>query len=466
MVDSSISRFWDKYISKTRTYNIGVGEDRWYVKHAEAYIKYHKNIKLSLHKPEHVEIFLTNKGRQVRLEDWQFVQVVMAIRILFTEMLTVDWSNEFPWDEWSDLAKVLPSDHSTIARDLPVLSNKIFNISSVSSYNNKLLKQIYVLYPVHIENLIKLIRLKNYSIRTERAYLDWFLRYVRYFDMKDPALLAETEIIIYLEYLVINRGVASSTQAQALNALVFFYKNILQVELSDKITFIRSKKPKRLPVVLSQSEVSLLFNHFNHATHKLMAFLLYGCGMRLMECVRLRVLDVDFGYQQILIRNAKGNKDRVVPIPVRLTDALKEQLARVNDVHLGDLADGYGRVFLPVALSRKYSNAEKEFKWQYVFPSSKISTDPRSGISRRHHVHESGLQKHIKRATDSAGINKKVSCHTMRHSFATHLLEAGYDIRTVQELLGHADVSTTMIYTHVLNKPGISVVSPFDNLDV
>lgn len=195
-----------------------------------------------------------------------------------------------------------------------------------------------------------------------------------------------------------------------------------------------------------------------------MAGLLYGCGLRLMECVRLRILDVDFGYQHIVIRNAKGGKDRVVPLPGRLNEALRDQIKAVEKQHQDDLACGLGAVYLPDALPRKYPNAEKELMWQYLFPSSRVSVDPRSGKTRRHHVHENNLQKHIKRAAAAAGLSKRVNCHALRHSFATHLLESGYDIRTVQELLGHADVSTTMIYTHVLNRPGVTVTSPIDVL--
>jgi integron integrase len=244
-----------------------------------------------------------------------------------------------------------------------------------------------------------------------------------------------------------NRKVSGSTQGQALNALIFFYKHVLQRELNEHIEFPHSKKPRRLPVVLTRDEIKQVFAHLENPTQRLMANLLYGCGMRLMECVRLRVLDVDFGYQQIVIREAKGKKDRVVPIPQRLIEDLQNQIETVKQRHAEDLEEGFGKVYIPEALARKYPNAEKEFRWQYVFPSSTIGKDPRSGALRRHHVHENGLQKHIKKAAEQAGITKRVNCHALRHSFATHLLESGYDIRTVQELLGHADVSTTMIVT-------------------
>ncbi|MDH5650785.1 MAG: integron integrase [Gammaproteobacteria bacterium] len=320
---------------------------------------------------------------------------------------------------------------------------------------------------VHKDQLrafIKQIRLLQYSIRTERAYVGWFIRYVAFCEFRDPTQLNEADIAGYMEYLVITRNVSSSTQRQALNAIIFYYKKVLNRELSQNIEFTFSKKPKRLPVVLTKAEVKKILNGLENPMYRLMANLLYGCGLRLMECVRLRALDVDFGYKQILIREAKGKKDRVVPMPIITIEGLKQQIEVAEKYHTEDLTQGLGRVYLPGALSRKYPNAEQEFKWQYVFPSVSLSRDPRSGIYRRHHVHENNLQKHLKRAAEQAGILKKVNCHTLRHSFATHLLESGYDIRTVQELLGHADVSTTMIYTHVLNKPGVTVTSPLDML--
>jgi len=465
-MDSSVSRFWDKYIEKTKCYKLKPGVDRWYVKHAEAYIKYHQGIKLASHQPHHIESFFTYKSRQIRIKDWQFRQIVQAIELLFIALVKTGWAREFPWQEWSDLSQALPSDHASFSPDASVFDMGSIDLEALGSYNKELLQQVLDRYPSYVQDLIKVIRVKHYSIRTEKAYLNWLLRFIRFHEMKDPASFSENDISLFLSDLVIKKQVSSSTQSQALNALIFFYKQVLKLQLSDEICFARSKRPRKLPVVLSKSEVEHLFVKLEVGTRSLMAGLLYGCGLRLMECIRLRVLDVDFDYHQILVRDGKGKKDRVVPIPVLLMDKLREQISKVEATHREDLADGFGSVYLPLALSKKYPNAEKEFKWQYVFPSTKISKDPRSTIYRRHHIHERGLQGYVKKAADMAGITKKVNCHTLRHSFATHLLEAGYDIRTVQELLGHADLSTTMIYTHVLNKPGVSVVSPFDSLEI
>lgn len=364
-------------------------------------------------------------------------------------------------------ADSLPNSHATVARDYQAITvdqKEGLDYGTADSDSN-LYKRVVNYYPEHIRAFIEEIRVRRYSIRTERAYLGWILRYISFYSMQDPAKLTENHIARYLEYLVLRRKVASSTQSQALNALMFFYRQVLQRELNERIEFVHSRKPRRLPVVLTADEIKRLFSGLENTTQLLMANLLYGCGLRLMECVRLRIMDVDFGYQQILVRNTKAKKDRVVPIPKKLTTILEVQIDKVKALHIEDIEQGFGKVYLPGALALKYPGADSQFRWQYVFPSSKISTDPRSGVSRRHHVHESGLQKYIKKAGEHAGITKNVNCHALRHSFATHLLENGYDIRTVQELLGHADVSTTMIYTHVLNKPGVTVTSPLDMLD-
>ena len=262
-------------------------------------------------------------------------------------------------------------------------------------------------------------------------------------------------------HLAVKENVAASTQNQALSALWFLYREVLPQDLDGPIDALRAKKPKRLPTVLTKEEVHRVLGHLS-GDHLLMAKLLYGSGLRLMECARLRVKDVDFAYHTIVVRDGKGMEDRVTMLPDGVIPPLQEHLQRVKQLHEQDLAKGHGSVYLPYALERKYPNANREWIWPYVFPANRLSVDPRSGIVRRHHVDESGLQKAVREAARLARIEKRVTCHTFRHSFATHLLEAGYDIRTVQELLGHKDVKTTMIYTHVLQRGGLAVRSPLD----
>ncbi len=465
MTDPSISRFWDNYIAKTATYNVKSEAAKWYVRSVEQYIKAYPNIRLAMHKPQHLKDFLTRKSRNPNIKDWQYIQLVEALQILFVEMVKPDWVETFPWDEWLGVARTLASSPAVQAKEyIKVHADLLSHYFDSEAKEGTLLKKIVSLYPDHLNNFLAQVRVRHYSIRTERSYLGWILRYIAFYSMRDPAELTQDHISRYLQYLAVRRSVAASTQSQALNALVFFYKNVLMIDLDGQLDFVHAKKPRRLPVVLTKEEVKQLLFAIEHPTFKLMAQLLYGCGLRLMECIRLRILDVDFGYKQLLIRNAKGKKDRVVPIPEVLIKALQSQIHNVTQLHTEDLHEGFGRVFLPDALARKYPNAENELRWQYVFPSIKVSTDPRSKIVRRHHIHEKGLQKHIRSTGEKVGLTKRVTCHTLRHSFATHLLEANYDIRTVQELLGHTNVSTTMIYTHVLNKPGVTVTSPLDML--
>ena len=466
MSDLSVSRFWEKFIYKTKDYGIQPDVVRWYVRDAELYIKAYANTKLALHEPHFVEKYLESKGRNTRLEAWQFIQTITAIKILFTKMVQVTWADNFPWEQWLEQAERLPKSKPQQANFLSEDELKYLKatLDERSNGSNGLFHQVYTLHGQHIENIIKCIRLNHYSKRTEQTYLGWFMRFIAFHHFKDPLQLTDKDIGAYLEYLVLKRKVSASTQGLALNAIIFFYKKVIEREVSEDIQFYRSKKPKRLPVVLSKTEVSCLLKEISNPMWQLMAYLLYGCGMRLMEAVRLRILDVDFDYQQILIRNAKGKKDRIVPIPEILTESLREQIKSVRKLHQDDIKGGFGMVYIPEALSRKYPNAAFELRWQYVFPATGISADPKTGIRRRHHIHENGLQKVVKKTSERVGIMKRVTCHVLRHSFATHLLENGYDIRTVQELLGHADVSTTMIYTHVLNKPGVTVTSPLDRL--
>ncbi|PLX95371.1 MAG: integron integrase [Desulfuromonas sp.] len=305
------------------------------------------------------------------------------------------------------------------------------------------------------------IRVRQYSRRTEKSYVSWIKRYILFHDKRHPRDMGAEEINRFLGWLAEVRQVAASTQNQALNAIVFLYQHVLLIDIGDIGEFVRAKRPKRLPVVLSREEVQAILSHI-HGDAWLMSGLLYGSGLRLMECLRLRVQDIDFKRSEVTVRSGKGGKDRRTMLPGLVVADLEKHLQRVRTLHAEDLSAGYGAVWLPKALAQKYPQAAREWKWQYVFPASRRSRDPESGVMRRHHINEGVVQKAIRKATVQAQVQKRVGPHTFRHSFATHLLENGYDIRTVQELLGHRNVATTMIYTHVLNRGGSGVKSPLD----
>jgi integron integrase len=310
-----------------------------------------------------------------------------------------------------------------------------------------------------------LMRNKHYSIHTERAYLDWVARFIRYHKFGSRNELfpdAERKAEDFLTHLAVESNVAASTQNQAFNALVFLYKHVLKQPL-EHVSAARSSKEPRVPVVLTREEVKQVLTLLEGSS-ELVVKLLYGCGLRITEAVRLRVQDIDFGYKQVTVRNGKGTKDRVTPFPANLEALIKNHLERVQLIHQQDLAEGAGAVYLPFALARKYPKAATEWNWQYVFPNRDLSTDPRGGVTRRHHLDQSVVNKAIKKAAQKIGLTKKVSAHTFRHSFATHLLQRGTDIRTIQSLLGHSDLKTTMIYTHVLKQGGEGVVSPLEDL--
>ena len=313
-----------------------------------------------------------------------------------------------------------------------------------------------------LESVRRIIRTLHYSIRTEQAYIYWIKHFILFHGKRHPEEMTVVEVGEFLSYLANERYVTASTQNQALNALNFLYTRVLDCPLGELQGVARAKRPKRLPVVLSRKEVHQLLDHLS-GTFLLMAKLMYGSGMRQMECLRLRIKDVDFNQHALIVRAGKGNKDRITIMPVTLVPYLKNQLEHVRLLHKTDLEAGYGETSLPHALARKYPNAPFETGWQYVFPAAGRARDPRSGRMKRHHIHRSTLQKAIRNAVRAAGFEKPVSSHTLRHSFATHLLESGTDIRTLQELLGHKDVSTTMIYTHVLNRGGRGVRSPLDS---
>jgi integron integrase len=314
------------------------------------------------------------------------------------------------------------------------------------------------------ERLREAMRRRNYSRRTEQAYWFWIRWFIRRHGMRHPGEMGAVEVEAFLSWLAAERNVAAATQNQALSALLFLYKEVLGQDLPWFKDLVRAKRPVRIPAVLSRAEVARLLSAMQGAKW-LMASLLYGAGLRQIECLQLRVKDVDFAYRQILVRDSKGAKDRVTMLPEGAAQPLQAHLGRVRMLHQRDLAAGHGEVSLPYALARKYPRAGHEWSWQFVFPSGVLSADPDSGVIRRHHVFPDTLGRAVKAAARAARIVKAVSCHTLRHSFATHLLESGHDIRTVQELLGHSDVSTTMIYTHVLNKGGRGVASPLDRLD-
>lgn len=315
--------------------------------------------------------------------------------------------------------------------------------------------------PRLLEQVREQIRLRHYSIRTESVYIEWVKRFIRFHKYRHPMQMGAAEVEAFLSDLAVRRDVSASTQNQALSAILFMYKKVLLIELPWLDGVIRARRPQRLPVVLTQDEVRQVLAQLD-GTLWLVASLLYGSGLRLMEVLRLRVKDVEFARFEILIRDGKGQKDRITMLPKKLASPLQLHLQRVQTLHQQDLLEGFGRANLPNALARKYPNAASEWGWQFVFPSANRSADPRSGGIFRHHVHEKTVQRAVRNAVRRVGLSKPATPHTFRHSFATHLLEGGQDIRTVQELLGHADLKTTQIYTHVLNRGGLGVISPLD----
>jgi len=335
--------------------------------------------------------------------------------------------------------------------------------------------------PRLLDRVREAIRARHYSLRTEEAYVGWIRRFILFHQKRHPIEMAEPEINAFVTHLAVQSSIGASTQTQALSALMFLYRHVLRKPLPDLDTVIRAKRPGRLPSVLTRSEVKRILGRMN-GTPRLVATLLYGTGMRLLECLRLRVKDLEFGNNRVIVRDTKGGEDRVVPFPVVARAEMPSWLSRVKRIHDSDLADGFGSVYLPDAIARKFPGSEREWGWQYVFPGEHRSHDPRGKElrrrpgsaapvltptgqpERRHHLHETVIQRALRRAVLDVGISRRISCHTFRHSFATHLLEEGYDIRTIQELLGHRDVKTTMIYTHVLNRGGRGVRSPVDIL--
>jgi integron integrase len=440
---------WDRYLDLLARRGVPEKFRRWYVRRVEDFLKAVRPGSLARLSAEQVTSYLQNASGRPGLADWQFRQVVDALQLLLVDLAQVPAAKSVEWAYWKEGGRGLEPDHPTIAKSSAPASGPRFARSAQS-------------FPL-LETLARTIRSMQYSIRTEQAYVDWCHRFLAFCGDKDHAALGREDVQRFLSHLAVERSVSAKTQSLAYNAVAFLFEQVLERPLED-VRFAKTRRQARLPVVLNKEEARRLLAELD-GTFGLMARLMYGTGMRLMECVRLRVADLDFDRRLIVVRDGKGGKDRIVPLPERLTEPLKAHLERVRGQHQRDLDVGGGAVYLPDALARKYPSAPREWIWQYLFPSSRLAQDPQSGQVRRHHLHESSLQREIKAAGVRAGIPKRVNSHCLRHSFATHLLEAGYDIRTVQELLCFNDAATTVIYTHVLNRPGVVPVrSPVDAL--
>ncbi|MBT3259609.1 MAG: integron integrase [Deltaproteobacteria bacterium] len=440
-------RFWDAFKACAEENRVRPDRSGFYVRWAQAFVDFLPEKRLRERSREDIESFLAQLAERPGIKHWQLRQAEHALRILYETFLP----GYAPENAAKKTVKSQTGKPPEGFRPGP------------GAFRDRVVPgEVERLFSPLITALKSEIRSRHYSIRTEKAYGDWVRRFIAFQNYADPRKIdAAAAVKEYLEYLATVRAVAASTQNQALNALVFFYTHALKKPFGDMGGFVRAKRPQRLPEVMTREEVEDLLAQMDGVTG-LIAGLMYGGGLRIMECVRLRVKDIDFPRHQIMVRDGKGQKDRVTMLPERFEVSLREHLARVKAIYKEDRAKGIHGVYIWPALARKYPKAASEWRWQYAFPAKGLSVDPRSGTARRHHISESLVQKAVKSAASRAGITRKVSCHTLRHSFATHLLEARYDIRTVQELLGHADVSTTMIYTHVLNRPGLSVQSPAD----
>jgi integron integrase len=400
-------------------------------------------------------------GRSAHLADWQFRQAVDAARILACDILAIPWASSFPWQALSDQARSLETDHRTHAREtIPVAGASRLQSVPGASRSGDLDTNL----PALIDSLRRAIRLKNMAMATEETYVHWSARFIRFCYQKlnlSPQAAGPPAITAYLEFLALERNVAPATQKQALNAMVFFMKNVIGIQEFTLDHITPACGQRRPPVVMTREEVRSVFAHLEDPW-KLIAQVMYGSGLRLMEAMRLRVKDLDFGQGTITIHDGKGGKHRVVTLPRTLEQRLTQHLDRQREKHLQDLAVGAGDVHMPESQLRKWPNATREWCWQYLFPSVTLCPHPRTGRIARHHLHESSMQRQFRDAVRKAAIPKRATCHTLRHSFATHLLESGTDIRTVQTLMGHASVETTMIYLHVMKRPGAGGPSPLD----
>jgi len=445
--------FWSRYAEVLHQRNIGGKNAEWHVRRAREFVQGLDGIRLREVDAAYVEKWIEELGRKPGMAEWQMRQAISALEILFLDLLEAGWAVSFDWVSAREACRELEPEHPTIGRRSLPVRGCVPPRPSPDGLEDSAEKVL--------ERLRSVARMQGLAYRTEQTYAGWVKRFAAYCGGTIPE--APARVRDFLEYLALGQGVSPSTQSQALNALVFLFGRVLERELGDLGSYRRPKRKRREPTVLSTGEVRALLNAME-GRNRLMASLLYGAGLRLMECVRLRVQDVDFGNGWIVVRRGKGGKDRRVPLPRRAVPELEAHLEEVRLQYERDMEAGTGGVSLPEGVGKKYPNAAKEWGWWYVFPAARLAVDPRTGARLRHHVHETLLQKAVKTAVQRAGIAKQAGCHALRHSFATHMLADGADIRTVQELLGHADVSTTMIYLHVLQKLGEGGSSPLDRL--
>ena len=444
-MSNNVNKFWDSYRQAAIASGVPAKNAERYVKWAEKFAVATKGKPIRERSVADIRKFLFELSIQRSIHPWQVHQAEEALVFLYEGFLKLDLG-------LNTVRPLVPG---------PGISNS--TLKAPQQFKDRALSKTEekARYGELYSRFRSAMRVRQYSIRTERAYAQWIGRLLSFYKDKPAESIDTDDIQSYLNYLAEERKVAASTQNQALNAIVFFFKEVLKRDPGDFSDFVRAKQPLHVPEVLTRSEVERLLDAMSGVT-QLMAGLLYGAGLRLMECIRLRVKDIDFDAGRLTIRDGKGRKDRITMLPERFQHLLKQQLEQAQALYESDLKKNVAGAYVWPGLNRKYPNAAKEWIWQYVFSSSRLSVDPRSHTTRRHHVHASSLQKAVKNAAAKAGLSKRVTCHTLRHSFATHLLENGCDIRTVQELMGHSNVATTMIYTHVLNRPGINVKSPAD----
>jgi integron integrase len=421
-------RDFETFLSKLGT--IPDDKTKFYIHWVRRFLKY-CNYQLENINTENVSKYLDALDADEKIADWQVKQAADAVILYVEQYLKKPLKQSIPLGERSVLTSTDQKAHLSWGQTMGEAKNAI--------------------------------RLRHYSLSTEKTYLGWISRFKTYLRDSEPHLLEPNDVKKYLTHLALHGRVSASTQNQAFNALLFLYRHILHKKMDDLTSVVRAKRKMNLPTVLSRDEVKKLLS-FLDGPYLLMAQLMYGCGLRLMECLRLRIKDVDFESDLLMVRSGKGEKDRALMIPAKIREELAKHVASVKDVHDQDLKIGCGEVSLPDALEKKYPGAPKEWAWQWVFPAEKLSVDPRSGKVMRWHIHPSAIQRAVKEAVIKAHLPKKASCHTLRHSFATHLLEAGHNIRTIQELLGHMHVNTTMIYTHVIRKKFPEIRSPLDGL--